>query len=99
MTDRDECPAVSPSIRVLYALCTLQKPSTAMLAHTANLSEWVVKRQLTHLTELGVIWRFERAGRSVDGKRGFYVFEDIGVFDRAKIISMCLKDGKKTTKD
>lgn len=85
---------IDPILRVLYALCTVHKPSTAMLAHTANMSEWVVKRQLAHLSTLGVKWRFERAGRSIDGKRGFYVFEDMGPFDRTKVVSICL-NGKE----
>lgn len=92
MSEADDFP---PILRVLNALCTLQQPSTAMLAGSSGLSEWAVKRQLVNLRDtFKVQWRFERSGKSVDGGRGHYVIEDMGVFDRSKVIGLCLPKPK-----
>ncbi len=89
MPELEEFP---PILRVLNALCTLQNPSTAMLAGSSRLSEWAVKRQLVNLREtFRVQWRYERSGKSADGGRGHYVVDDMGVFDRSKVISVCLQ--------
>lgn len=94
MLDKQDMP---PLLRVLNAVCTLQNPSTAMLAAASGLSEWAVKRQLINLRKnFNVQWKFERSGKSVDGGRGHYVVIDTGVFDRSKVIALFLPKSNKS---
>ena len=82
---------VEPVLLVLNALCTLNSPSTHMIASTTGLSKWVVKRQLALLKSgYGVDFRYDRSTKAADGAVGHYVLTDLGVFDRRKVVQYFL---------
>ena len=94
MNDNEKAKKNRDLLAILAALCSLNKPSAAMITAYSGVPEWKLRRYLRILSDFGVEYRYSRSSSSPDGGRGFYELTDLGIFDREKLVQFSLREGK-----
>ena len=88
---------IATHLLVLSALCTLSKPSTALIAFTTGLSEVTVRRAIKLLREeYDVKVDFVRSrGKAADASGGFYELKNTGIFSSDRLVKFFMERGNE----